>query len=80
MPSPALERRVLTAPDAIARAAARYAPGPQERWMLRQPRALRRSFAEEAFGAGELAEQVWMLRQDDAFRASYVREVLTAGR
>lgn len=77
MPSPGLERAVLTAPDAVARAAARYAAEREQAWMLRQPRVLRRSFAEEAFGRGDVAEQVWMLRQSDAVREAYVREVLT---
>lgn len=76
VPIPALERHVLTAPDVIARAAARYAAGIEQAWMLRQPCELRRSFAEQAFGRGEAAEQIWMLRQADDVRAAYVREVL----
>jgi hypothetical protein len=76
MLSTALERRVLTAPDTIARAAARYAADSEQAWMLRQPHALRRSFAVHAFGCGETAEQIWMLRQDDDVRDAYVREVL----
>jgi hypothetical protein len=79
MPSPGLERAMLLAPDTIARAAARYAPDAEGAWMLRQPRALRRSFAGTAFGRGEIAEQVWMLRQADAVRESYIREVLEPG-
>jgi hypothetical protein len=46
--------------------------------MLRQPRAVRLSYAREAFGRGEVAEQAWMLRQPDAVRMSYVTEVLEA--
>ena len=76
MPSSTLERQVLTAPDTIARAAARYAADSEQAWMLRQPRALRRSYASEAFGRGETAEQIWMLRQADDVREAYVREVL----
>jgi hypothetical protein len=76
VPSPELELRVLTAPDAIARAAARFAADAEQAWMLRQPRALRRSFAGEAFGRGGTAEQIWMLRQSDAVRASFIRDVL----
>ena len=72
----AFERRVLTAPDVIAQAAARYADRPEHAWILRRPRALRRSFAEQAFDRGERAEQIWMLRQADDVRESYVREVL----
>jgi hypothetical protein len=76
VPSPGLERAVLVAPDVVARAAARYAEDAEQAWMLRQPRTLRRSFAEEAFGRGEKAEQIWMLRQSDDVREAYVREVL----
>lgn len=76
VPSSGLERRVLVAPDAIARAAARYATDAEQAWMLRQPRALRRSFAAEAFGRGAKAEQIWMLRQADDVREAYVHEVL----
>jgi len=74
--SSTIERRVLTAPTQLAQAAARYAADSEQAWMLRQPRALRRSFAEEAFGRGETAEQIWMLRQADDVREDYVREVL----
>lgn len=78
MPAPALERQVLIAPDAIARAAARYAADADQAWMLRQPRTVRRSFAAEAFGQGAQAEHIWMLRQPDAIREAYIREVLEA--
>ena len=74
--SPTLERRVLTAPDAIARAASRCAADAEQAWILRQPRTLRRSFAEEAYGHGATAEQIWMLRQPDHVREDYVRQVL----
>jgi len=67
---------VLTAPDPLARAAAAFAADAEQAWMLRQPRALRRSYADEAFGRGQTAEQIWMLRQADEVRAAYVREVL----
>jgi hypothetical protein len=78
---PSTERRVLLAPDAVARAAARVAREPEQRWMLRQSRAVRRSFCEEVFGRpdADLRQQVWMLRQSDAVRESFVREVLLAG-
>ncbi len=74
------EIRVLTAPDAVARAAARFAPEPEQRWMLSQPRAVRRSFAEEVFGRpdADLRQQVWMLRQPQAVRESYIESVLLA--
>jgi hypothetical protein len=75
---PSAERQVLTAPDVIARTAARMAPDPMQRWMLGQPRSVRRSFAEEVFEHPdeELLQEVWMLRQDDAVRESFVEEVL----
>jgi len=71
-----LERRVLTAPDAVAHTAARYAADPEQAWLLRRPRALRRSFAEQALGRGTAAEQIWLLRQADDVRETFVREVL----
>ena len=73
-----VERTVLNAPDVVARQAARLAEEREQRWMLHQPRSVRRSFADEVLGRDqeELREQIWMLRQDDAVRESYVREVL----
>jgi hypothetical protein len=75
---PSAERQVLTAPDVIARAAARMAPDPMQRWMLEQPRDVRREFAEEVFGRPdeEVRQEVWMLRQPDAVRLSFVERVL----
>lgn len=72
------ERQILTAPDAIARAAAPMAPEPEQRWMLKQSRDLRRSFADEVFGRPDEEErqQVWMLRQPREIRESFAREVL----
>ena len=72
---------MLAAPDAVARHAARVAPDAEARWILRQPRAVRRSFAEEVLGREdrELREQAWLLRQPDAVRHSFVREVLSPG-
>ena len=72
------ERQILVAPDAVARAAAPLAPDAEARWMLRQPRAIRRSFAEEVFGREdeELRQQAWMLRQPRAVRESFVEHVL----
>jgi hypothetical protein len=74
------ERRVLTAPGPVARAAARWAPLPEQRWLLAQPREVRLSFAEEVMGRpdAELRQQVWMLRQPRAVRESYIAEVLLA--
>lgn len=74
----AIDRTILMGPDWIARAAARSVPDPKQRWMLRQPRAVRRSYARECLGRRDedrLAE-AWMLLQPDAVRHSYVDEVL----
>ena len=75
---PPAERQVLMAPDAVARAVAAVAPDRNAAWMLRQPRALRQSFADEVVGAPdrELAEQVWMLRQPLDVRLSYLENVV----
>jgi len=73
-----LERTILLAPDAVARRAAQYAPDREQRWMLRQSRAVRVSYCRMAFERGELAERAWLLRQPDAVRESYVNEVLEA--
>ena len=74
------ERRVLLAPAAIARAAARMAKEPEQRWMLQQSVAVRRSYAEEvleATGPGAArAQELWMLRQPRTVRLSFVRQVL----
>ena len=77
MPS-ATERSILTAPGAIARTAARAAREPEQRWMLTQPREVRRSFAEEVFGRPDATErqEIWMLRQPKAVRESFVEAVL----
>jgi hypothetical protein len=78
MPSPAAERQVLLAPDAVARTASTFAPDAEARWMLRQPRDVRRSFVEEVFGRPdeERLQQIWMLRQPRELRASFVDAVL----
>jgi hypothetical protein len=74
------ERQVLLAPDVVARAAARVVSEPEQRWMLLQPRDVRRSFAREVHGRAdaELRQQVWLLRQPEAVRESFIREVLLA--
>lgn len=77
-----VERQVLLAPDAVARAASNVVRGRVERWMLRQPRSVRRSYVFEVLAPGddrELREQRWMLLQPDAVRVSYVTEVLEGG-
>ena len=77
MPS-ATERSILTAPGPVARAASRAARAPEQRWMLTQPRELRRSFAQEVFGQedAELLQEIWMLRQPRAVRESFIENVL----
>jgi hypothetical protein len=74
----ATERSILTAPGPVARTAARAARDPEQRWMLTQPREVRRSFAEEVFGRPDAAErqEAWMLRQRKAVRESFVKQVL----
>jgi hypothetical protein len=78
---PSIERSLLLAPDAIARAAAWMAREPEQRWMLCQPRAVRRSYVAEVIDRdhADSAEESWMLRQDEIVRESYIAQVL-AGR
>src|SRR3954454_12202914 len=75
---PSAERQILLAPDVVAKGAARVAPLPEQRWMLRQPRPLRRSFADEVFDQPDMErrQQVWMLRQADDVRESFIAHVL----
>jgi hypothetical protein len=75
----ALTRGLLLAPDRISRAAAGRAGKPEEAWLLRQPRAVRRSYVEHVLDRGddERLAEVWMLRQPKAVRDSYIRDVLT---
>lgn len=73
------ERAMLVAPDRVARAAATVMVDARQRWILRQPREVRRSFALEVItrgGGDPIAQERWMLLQDDRVRHSYVREVL----
>jgi hypothetical protein len=74
------ERRVLTAPGPVAKAAARVATLPEQRWILRQPRDVRQSYADDALGRPDeaLQQQIWMLRQEQEVRESYIVEVLLA--
>jgi hypothetical protein len=76
VPSP--ERSLLLAPSPIARAAARVAREPEQRWMLCQPRDVRRSYVAQVLDRPgvENAAEIWLLRQPNAVRASYVRDVL----
>jgi hypothetical protein len=81
IPDPSgLERKVLTAPDVIARAAARTVEAPEQRWLLRQPKQVRCSFVEDVLDRREdpNAAERWMLLAPQAVRKSYVDEVLDA--
>ena len=75
------ERRVLTAPGPVARAAARVAALPEQRWILTQPRQVRQSYADHVLGRPDeaLQQQIWMLRQKQAVRESYISDVLLGG-
>ena len=70
---------MLLGPAPLRRAAAARADSAEEAWMLRQPRAVRRSYCTEVLGArGELdvLTEIWMLRQPKNVRESYIRDVL----
>jgi hypothetical protein len=74
-----LQKRVLLGPAPLRRAAAARALRPEEAWMLRQPRSVRRSYAAQVLdghGDLELLAEIWMLRQPEHVRESYIREVL----
>jgi len=74
-----VERSVLLAPDSIARAVAATVKDPRARWMLRQPRHVRRSYVLEVLSHAEdreTREQRWMLLAPEAVRLSYVSDVL----
>jgi len=73
-----IERQVLTGPDWVARAAASAIRDPRARWMLRQPRHVRASYARECLGRPDERKraEAWMLKQPDDVRHSYVTHVL----
>jgi hypothetical protein len=73
-------RSILLAPGAVAKAVALAANTNQERWMLGQPREVRRSYVEEVLDRPNdpHAQERWMLRQSDQVRLSYIRDVLDA--
>ena len=79
---PRMDKAVLLGPAALARAAARAASKPEERWLLRQPRRVRASYVKKVLDAEDEpnAEEIWMLRQAKAVRESYIREVLRSDR
>ena len=72
------ERSVLLAPDPVARVVARLARAPEARWMLGQPRSVRRSYVTQVLDRPDQknAAEIWLLHQPKAVRASYVRAVL----
>ncbi len=76
-----VEKAMILAPDRVARAAAGYAVRPEEAWMLRQPRAVRRTYWHDVMGHGDRqrGREIWMLRQPEAVRESYIAEVLEPG-
>jgi hypothetical protein len=73
-------RTILLAPAAVAKAAALATSSPEERWMLAQPREVRRSYVEHVLDRPNdpKAQERWMLRQPEAVRLSYIRDVLDA--
>jgi hypothetical protein len=75
-------RALLRAPDAIVRPLAAAESDPERRWLLQQPRSVRRSFVEEVLDRGghTAHQRRWMLLQDDPVRLSYVADVLTKAR
>jgi hypothetical protein len=75
---PSLDRQILTGPDMVARAAAAAIRDPEQRWMLRQPRAVRRAYAAAVYGRPDERERAmaWVLLSPEPVRRSYVAEVL----
>ncbi len=76
-----LQREVLLGPDFLARGARAVTKGRSVRWMLGQPREVRRSYVNQVMDRPpsieeEPAQQAWMLRQPDPVRESYIAEVL----
>lgn len=75
MDLPPHARAVLAGPDFIARKLAGSAGDPQQRWILRRPRDVRRDFLHAVVDGGGDQER-WMLLQHDDVCRSYVDEVL----
>jgi len=76
-----LEREVLLGPGLLARGASVMTSGRSVRWMLGQPRPVRRSYVEQVMDRAkgvteEEAQQAWMLRQPVEVRESYIAQVL----
>lgn len=78
VPPALLQRIILLAHDRVARAAGIQARVAEDAWMLRQPRAVRRSYVSAVLDGPPHphAQEIWMLGQSDEVRTSYVREVL----
>lgn len=68
-------RSVLSGPDFLARQVANRAGDPQQAWILRRPKEIRRAFLEAVIDGGADQER-WMLLQHDDVCRSYVEEVL----
>jgi len=76
---PRMDKAVLLAPAAMARAAAYATQRPEERWLLHQPRPVRTSYVQQVLEPADEPQdikEVWMLRQPKPVRESYIREVL----
>ena len=70
---------MLLGPAPVRMAAAARATRPEEAWMLRQARDVRRTYCAQVLDGGgdtELLAEIWMLRQPEAVRESYIAEVL----
>lgn len=75
----ALEKSVLLGPAPLRKAAAMRSVRPEEAWMLRQPRQVRRTYAAQVLdvkGDLDVLTEMWMLRQPENVRESYIEEVL----
>jgi hypothetical protein len=75
MPAEWLVKAVLLGPAPVRKAAAARTTDERQRWMLRQPEEVRRSFVRDVMEKGGSPE-AWMLLQPDSVRRSYVAEVL----
>jgi hypothetical protein len=71
-------RSILLAPGPVARVAALGVAGRETRWMLSQPREVRRSYVAQVVDRSDdpNAQMRWMLAQRDEVRLSYVKDVL----
>ena len=76
-----VERAVLGGPAVVARPLAVFTRDAEQRWMLSQPRAVRRSYLQEIVDGPPIPrlEEFWMMRQPPEVRMSYIRNVLNNG-